>query len=90
MRQLTIRGLDGELERRIRAVARREGISLNKAVVRLLRRSAGLEEGLAPADAGMAVGDALDAFFGTWSSEEAIAFEKATADLERIDPEIWR
>ena len=39
MKQLTIRGFDDELIRRIRAVAREEGLSLNQAVLRLLRES---------------------------------------------------
>ena len=57
MQQLTIRGFDKELVSRIRRLADREGISLNKAVLKLLRRGAGLGEGQGGADT---VGATLD------------------------------
>jgi hypothetical protein len=85
-RQLTIR-YDEELEREIEALAVREGISHNKAVGRLLRRGAGLER---PAGEPDAVGDSLDWLIGSWSSEQAVEFEEATADFEAIDEEQWK
>ena len=57
MKQLTIRGFDKRLEREIRELAAREGVSLNKAVLRLLRRGAGLKE---PESALDVVGASLD------------------------------
>ena len=45
MKQLTVRGFDDDLERSIRQLARREGISLNQAALKLLRRGAGLPDG---------------------------------------------
>ena len=42
MNQLTVRGFDDELSDRLRGLARREGISLNQAALRLLRKGAGL------------------------------------------------
>lgn len=71
--QLSIRGFDKELVRRIRALARRDGISLNRAAILLMRRGAGLVE--AP-DAAATVGDALDGFIGRWSA----AHERAVLD----------
>ena len=38
VQQLSLRGFDEELERRIRQLARREKISLNKAALMLMRR----------------------------------------------------
>ncbi|MHC4548610.1 MAG: hypothetical protein ACYTEZ_07515 [Planctomycetota bacterium] len=87
MKQLTIRGFDKELERRIRRLARTEGISLNKAVLRLLRKGAGLAE---DKDRREVVGDSLDALVGTWTPQESRAFAKAVRDLERIDPALWK
>ena len=86
MNQLTIRGFDKELARRIRRLARAEGISLNKAVLRLLRRGAGLAEPDQPADV---VGTSLDQLIGTWTADEASEFDRAIADLERIDSGLW-
>ena len=56
MNQLTIRGFDDELAHRIRQLASREGISLNRAVLRLLREGVGLED----RKGGDTVGSSLD------------------------------
>ena len=85
-RQLTIR-YDEELEREIEKLAVREGISRNLAVGRLLRKGAGLDGPAAERDA---VGDSLDWFIGSWSSEQAAEFERATADFEVVDEELWK
>ena len=44
MQQLSLRGFDKELERRIRQLARTEGISLNKAALKLFRKHDFLRE----------------------------------------------
>ena len=87
MRQLTIRGFDEELERLIRRFASREGISLNRAVLTLLRRGADLGESC---DRPETVGDSLDHLIGTWSAEQAAEFDRALEDFSRIDEEMWR
>ena len=87
MNQLTIRGFDEELANRIRELARREGISLNRAVLRLLRRGAGLGEGNRDADT---VGDSLDHLIGTWTEEELSEMDRALEDLSRVDEAKWR
>jgi hypothetical protein len=85
-KQLTIRMSDKELERAINQLARSEGISLNQAVLRILRRGAGLSR---PGVGGNVVGSALDGLAGTWSEEESRAFEEALSDLEKPDGEFW-
>ena len=87
MRQLTIRGFDDQLSRCIRGLAAREGISLNQAVLRLLRRGAGLGSESAGAHV---VGSSLDHLMGTWTREEADEMERALDDLSRIDEAMWR
>src|SRR5258705_13205547 len=52
MNQLSLRGFDKELARRIRELARREHVSLNKAALLLMRRGAGLVESETPSSAG--------------------------------------
>lgn len=85
--QLTIRGFEPDLERCIRDLARREGISLNQAVLRLLRRGAGLGESPDRRDR---VGSTLDDLIGTWTPGEARAVEEAAADFDRIDESLWK
>jgi hypothetical protein len=87
MEQLTIRGFDERLARRLRELARAEGISLNRAALKLLRRGAGLEDAAEPS---RAVGTALDDLIGTWSDEEARAFNETIEDFETIDEDVWR
>ena len=87
MHQLTIRGFDDELRERIHQLARREGISLNRAVLKLLRRGAGLGE---RNDRSEVVGDSLDHLIGTWTADEAVEMNQALEDLSRIDDEMWK
>lgn len=82
MKQLTIRGLDEELERRLLSLSRREHISLNEAALRLMRKGAGIEE---PVVGPNVIGDSLDEFIGVWSDEEARKFMAAVEVFERID-----
>lgn len=88
MQQLTVRGFDDELSARLRRLARREGISLNQAALRLLRKGAGLTEDGRRDSAELR--RSQDDLFGTWTAEEADAFNKALEDFEVIDEEKWR
>ncbi len=85
-RQLTIRMADKELERAIVDLARSEGISLNRAALRILRRGAGLS---AHREEGNTVGNTLDALGGTWSEAEAQEFEQAVGHFEKLDEDLW-
>lgn len=87
MTQLTLRGFDKELERRLREEARRQGISLNRAALRLLRRGAGLE---APSERSDVVGGALDHLAGAWSESEARELDAAVDAFEQLDEKLWR
>jgi hypothetical protein len=84
--QLTLRGFDKELARRLRATARSHGVSLNRAALLLLRRGAGLEAPAAPANV---VGDALDHLAGHWSETEARELERSVGVFEHVDHELW-
>ena len=86
MNQLTLRGFDKELQRRIGELSRAKGISLNKAAIELLRKGAGLAGPEAAADA---VGDSLDELIGSWSQEEERELLAALAVFEHVDPGFW-
>ncbi len=87
MKQLTIRGFDEALERRLRELAQSEGISLNQAALRLMRKGAGTPK---TAHQPKRIADALDDFFGTWTKEEAQQMLESAAFFEQVDPELWR
>lgn len=87
MTQLTVRGFDKELARRLRETARRHGVSLNRAALHLLRKGAGLEE---PAGRSNVVGGSLDHLAGTWSETEEQEFQRAVGVFEEVDRELWQ
>ena len=86
MNQLTVRGFDEELSNHLQRLARREGISLNKAALRLLRRGAGLTDDTGGRDT---VGSSLDHLIGTWTAEEADAMAATLEELRTIDESMW-
>ena len=87
MNQLTVRGFDDELSEHIRRLANRDGISLNQAALKLLRKGAGLADPLRRADT---VGPSLDHLIGTWTNDEAAEINRALEDFEVIDEASWR
>jgi hypothetical protein len=87
VKQLTVRGFDKDLERRLRDVAKTRGVSLNQAALILLREGAGLE---VPRRRGNVVGDSLDDLIGSWSKAEEAEFLQAIQGLEEIDASLWR
>ena len=87
MKQLTLRGFDQELERRVHQLARREGTSLNRAAMRLLRKGAGLADGHQDADI---VGESLDQWIGRWSAADEAALLEAVAVFEDVDRQLWQ
>ena len=84
--QLTVRGFDPELERRLRRLAREQGVSLNRAALLLLRRGAGIREAK---DDDPTIGNALDRFFGVCSESEGEDLLKSIEDMERVDESFW-
>ena len=87
MKQLTIRGVEKDVERCIKQMARKEGLSLNQAVLRLLRKGAGMEDPLNTRDS---LGDALDGFMGIWTRSQAREVMAAVEDFEKVDEAIWK
>ena len=76
---VSLRNLPKEVEEAILETSRREGLSLNKATLRLLE--ANLRKPARNSD--------FDEFFGTWSDAEADAFDRALAEMRQIDPGDW-
>ena len=83
--QITIRGLSPELEQRIRKLATEEQISLNKAVLKLLAKGAGIAE-----DQKTVIGRDLDSLFGTWKESDAKEFLESIRCCEQIDEDFWK
>jgi hypothetical protein len=76
---ISLRNLPKEVEKAILETSRREGISLNKATLRLLE--AQLRKPAKNPD--------FEEFCGTWSNAEADVFDAALAAMRQIDPADW-
>ena len=87
MNQLSLRGFEKELARRIRELARREHISLNKAALLLMRRGAGIGE---ETTSESTVGNALDEFIGVWSAADEKRFLQSIEIFETVDEDLWK
>ncbi len=85
MGAITVRNLPPKVARAIREKARKERLSLNKAVVKLLEQATGEGHG-----SKKAVHHDLDRFFGTWTKEEADAFDEALREQRQVEPEMWK
>lgn len=78
---MTIRDLSPDVEAHLRERARIEGRSLSKVASELLAEAAGFDDGRKKRD--------LSRYSGTWSAEEASAFETTQAAFGEIDQELW-
>jgi hypothetical protein len=85
MIRLSLRVSDKHLERHLRAVARREGVSLSNAALILMRKGAGL-----PVQGDSSpIGTALDRFIGSWTEDEENQILQSIAPCEEIDESHW-
>lgn len=82
---ITVRNLPPAVAKAVREKARREKLSLNKAVVRLLEEATGQ-----PPARRVARHDDFEKYAGTWSREEADQFDACLAEMRRVDPRDWR
>lgn len=87
MDQITIHGLDDELEEVIRKRAERDGTSLSHAAFELLRIGAGLTK--PPLDRPN-VGSSLDMYIGSWTAAEADELDAAIQEFETVDETAWQ
>ncbi len=82
MKPITLRNIPADLAEHIRNEARKTGLSLNRTVIGMLRRAAGL----AP---GGTSNQELACLGGSWSAEEAERFDAALAEQRQVDPAMW-
>jgi len=84
---LSIRGIDPRVSAELRRIAAEEGISLNKAALKLLAKGAGITPEKRPA---RTIGHDLDHLAGKWTEAEARAFLESIRTCEEIDEEHWK
>ena len=83
MSQITLRNLDSRIESFIRQKAQEQNASLSEVANQLLAKAIGL-------DSNIEKKRNLRHLAGTWSEEEAAAFESSQAQFSEIDEELWK
>lgn len=83
MKTISIHGIDGNLNGRLKEEAQSLGLSINRTVKNLLEKSLGLSK--------MEKNEGVfDRFCGVWSKKEHRDFLKRTEDSENIDSVDWK
>ena len=84
MSQITIRGIDPAIERKIRKLAKQSGQSLNHVILDMVYECTGLRKrNKKPA------ANSLKKLAGGWSEKDALEFEESIKSCEQIDEEMW-
>jgi hypothetical protein len=82
MTAITLRNIPPKLQKVIQRRAETAGLSLSKTVIHMLEEAAGQR----PAPE---LHHDLDRLAGTWSDEEAAAFDATLVEQRKVDPELW-
>jgi hypothetical protein len=81
---ITLRNIPPKLREVIQKRAEADGLSLNKTILRML------EEATGQRPTGRKLHHDLDHLAGTWSEEEAAAFDTALIEQRGLDPKLWQ
>lgn len=86
MKAITIRGIDPELDERLKLVSADQGKSINRLILEIIRKNLGLEK----SKKFTKEYDDLDGLFGRWTNEEFDSISDKINQERRIDPELWK
>ena len=84
MSQITLRGINPEIEQKIRLMAKKRGTSLNRVVLDIIYEHSGFNKRAKKTPA-----DSLKKLAGGWSEKDASAFLESIKSCEQIDEEMW-
>ena len=85
MKAITLRNLPPQLDRTIRERAKKKGVSVHKVVIGLLQDHLGESERKT-----VRRYHDLDDLSGSWTRQEAEAFDRALEKQRGIDSEMWK
>lgn len=85
MSQITIRGMDPEVEKAIRKLSKKTGKSLNRVIQEIIHKHTGFDQKHKTPAA-----ESLRRFAGGWSEKEASDFFDTIKSCEQIDEEMWK
>ncbi len=79
---MTLRNIPEELARELEREKTRRGESLNQLAIDLMKEALGLAGGGQRSNG-------LAELAGSWTAGDLTEFERATAQFEQVDPELW-
>ena len=85
MSQITLRGLDAEMEDKIRKMASDSGKSLNRVILDMIYQYTGFKK-----KGNKSPAESLRKLAGGWNKKDAESFHEAIKSSEQIDEEMWK
>ena len=85
MKSLTLHAMDDQLAAQIKRRALELSISMNELAKHLLAEGLGIKVPTEPPHR-----EAFACFCGSWSEEDAKAFDERVSDMEKVDREDWQ
>lgn len=85
MPQITVRGLEPEVEKEIRSLAKKSGKSLNRVVLDILYKNSALSK-----KEPRKIASSLSKLAGGWSEKDAREFMNSIKPCRQIDEEMWK
>ena len=83
MQQITLRGLDPEVEKAIRKISRKNNKSINQVIKEIVHKEFKKAKEKKPASS-------LKKLAGGWNTTEAEDFQKTIKSCEQIDEAMWK
>ena len=85
MAVITVKGIDDEMARVLKEIAKKEGTSVNAVSLRIFREALALEK-----KRRTIIYNDLDHLAGTWSEKDYLEFQSKIADFETVDENMWK
>ena len=85
MKAITIRGIDVELDEKLKQTSKEKHKSVNQLIIDLLSQSLGIQK----KRVFTREYHDLDHLFGRWTEDQFERIEKAIDDQRRLDEELW-
>jgi hypothetical protein len=85
MSQITLRGLDADMENKIRKMASNSGKSLNRVILDMIYQHTGFKK-----KGNKAPAESLRKLAGGWNEKDALSFHEAIKSSEQIDEDMWK
>ena len=85
MKSITVHGLEDKIYKKIRDLARKRGMSLNRTIKKLLEKALGIG-----AEAEINNEEEFREFYNVWTEKDLKEFRSRIKDLESVDQGDWQ